>query len=72
MNDYQKEKQELARLGLMIGPSSNPDPVARRCLAQSKAKDMEKARATFLAEHGPEEIKRRWPRCWAECWPGLA
>lgn len=71
MNDYQREKAELARLGLLIGPSSNPDPIARRCLAQSKQKEIQAARAAYLAEHGTAECKRRWPRLWREIWPGL-
>lgn len=68
---YRDEKAELATLGLILGFSSNPDPQARRCLAQSKQKEFIQARAAFLAEHGPEGVKRRFPRMWRECWPGI-
>lgn len=69
MNDYQKERIELAGLGLLIGPSSNPDPIARRCLAQSKQHEIQAARAAYLAEHGAEAVKATFPRMWRECWP---
>ena len=71
MNDYQREKAELARIGLLIGPSSNPDPHARRCLAQSKQKEIQAARTAYLAENGAEAVKARFPRMWRECWPGI-
>lgn len=68
---YRAEKAELASLGLILGFSSNPDPQARRCLAQSKQKEFIQARAAFLAEHGPEEVKKRFPRMAAEVWPQI-
>ena len=71
MNDYQREKVELARLGLLICPSSNPDPLARRCLAQSKQHEIQAARTAYLAENGAEAVKTRFPRMWRECWPGI-
>lgn len=71
MNDYQKEKIELVKLGLLIGPTSNPDPLARRGIAQSRKKAIEEARADYLAENGIEAVKAKFPRMWKELWPGL-
>ena len=71
MNDYQREKAELARLGMLLPPSSNPDPQARRGLAQSKQKEIQAARTAYLAENGAEAVKASFPRMWAECWPGI-
>lgn len=71
MTEYEIQKAEAVRLGLMIGASSNPDPIARRCLAQSKQKDIAEARAAYLAENGIEKVKAAFPRMWREIWPGL-
>lgn len=68
---YRDEKAELASLGLILGPSANPDPIARRCLAQSQQKEIQAARAAFLAEHGAAECKKRFPRMVAEVWPQI-
>jgi hypothetical protein len=68
---YRAEKAELASLGLIFGPSSNPDRHAMKCLAQSKQKEIQAARAAYLAEHGAAECKKRFPRCHREVWPQI-
>lgn len=70
MNDFVKQKRELISLGLLIGPTSG-SLLAQQCEAQARQKEIAKARAKYLEEHGAEFIKARFPRAFHFCWPGL-